>query len=100
MNNSETFNVSDEMDKINNKWNPENAGISRIFQFVSFRHAISFILEIADYAEKVNHHPTLTNTYNEVKLFLVTHTENAITKKDIDFCLEVEKLISNYEILN
>lgn len=100
MNKAERFNDRKEMEKIHHEWKPEDIGVSRTFQFVSFRHAISFILEVAEYAEKVDHHPTITNTYRDVKLFLVTHTENAITEKDIDFCVEVDRLSSHYEILN
>lgn len=100
MNRITTFNYLKKMETIQKEWKPENNGVSRIFQFASFRPAISFILEVADYAEKVDHHPTITNTYNEVKLFLITHTENTITEKDIEFCAEVDKLITNYDILN
>jgi 4a-hydroxytetrahydrobiopterin dehydratase len=39
--------------------------------------------EVALIAEKMNHHPTWTNTYNKVEIRLSTHDAgNTVTEKD------------------
>ncbi len=45
--------------------------------------AIGFINTVAVIAEKHNHHPTISNTYNKVTLALSTHdTGDMVTDKD------------------
>ena len=53
---------------------------------------MAFIIQVGFLAEKKNHHPELFNVYNKVTLRLNTHTENAVTTKDIDLALAIDKL--------
>lgn len=51
--------------------------------FENFAQAIGFIAKVAVIAEQQNHHPTITNTYNKVELWLSTHDAgNTVTDKD------------------
>jgi 4a-hydroxytetrahydrobiopterin dehydratase len=43
---------------------------------------------------KLNHHATITNTYNTVELWLCTHDAgNVVTQKDIEMAAEIDKVI-------
>ncbi len=64
-------------------WEEKNNKLYRKFQFKDFSEAMGFINRVALAAEKMNHHPTLTNTYNTVEIWLTTHDAgNTITDKD------------------
>ena len=64
-------------------WEEKNNKLYRKYQFKDFSEAIGFINRVALAAEKMNHHPTITNTYNTVEIWLTTHDAgNTITDKD------------------
>ena len=73
-----------------NGWNYENPFIEKKFQFKNHINAFSFITKVALIAEKLNHHPNWSGVYNEVIIKLSSHDAAGITKKDIDFAIEIE----------
>lgn len=40
----------------------------------------------------MNHHPDITISYNKVKIELITHDINQISKEDTDLAKEIDKL--------
>ena len=56
--------------------------LSKSFRFKNFRKAFAWMSEMAMWAEKMDHHPEWSNTYNEVIVTLQTHTANGITELD------------------
>src|SRR5215210_3429288 len=74
-------------------WQEKDNSLFRKFEFKDFDEAIIFINKVADIARRLNHHPTLTNTYNTVELRLSTHDAGyKVTEKDREFAREVDKL--------
>lgn len=64
-------------------WEEEDEQLIRTFRFNNFVDAFAFMTKVAMTAEKLNHHPTWTNTYNEVIIKLGTHdAADTITDKD------------------
>jgi 4a-hydroxytetrahydrobiopterin dehydratase len=64
-------------------WKEENNQLKRSFEFANFVEAFGFMTKVAMLAEKMNHHPTWSNTYNKVDIILCTHDEgNTISDKD------------------
>ena len=64
-------------------WKEENSKLVRTFEFNDFVQAFGFMTKVAILAEKQNHHPTWSNTYNTVKIELSTHDAgNVVTEKD------------------
>lgn len=64
-------------------WTEKDNKLYRSFTFKDFVEAFSFMTGIALMAEKMNHHPTWTNTYNKVEIWLNTHDAgDIITDKD------------------
>ncbi|MEZ4103924.1 MAG: 4a-hydroxytetrahydrobiopterin dehydratase [Candidatus Paceibacterota bacterium] len=62
--------------------------------FKDFKEAIDFINKVAKIADKLNHHPQITNTYSKVELLINTHEAgDKITTLDIDFAREVGGLL-------
>lgn len=68
------------------------------FKFENFVSAFSFMTEVAIWAEKMNHHPTWHNTYNEVIIELTTHDEgNKVTDKDQVLAAKITELYKKYQ---
>ena len=55
------------------KWKEEDNQLKAEFEFANFIEAFAFMTKVAIHAEKLNHHPTMTNTYNKVSFALSTH---------------------------
>ena len=65
------------------QWKEENNELVTQLKFEDFIEAFAFMTEVAIIAEKMNHHPTWSNTYNKVEIRLSTHDAgNTITDED------------------
>ena len=64
-------------------WQNTNNKLVRDFEFKDFVEALEFINRVGSIAERLEHHPTISNTYNHVKLELTTHDKSdEVTDKD------------------
>ncbi|ANH83015.1 4a-hydroxytetrahydrobiopterin dehydratase [Niabella ginsenosidivorans] len=64
-------------------WEEKNNTLYRKFEFKDFNEAFGFMTRVALIAEKMDHHPTWTNTYNKVEIWLNTHDAgDIVTEKD------------------
>ncbi len=64
-------------------WLEKNNMLVREFRFKDFNEAFTFLTCVALLAERMNHHPSIHNSYNYVRLELTTHDAgNQITEKD------------------
>lgn len=63
-------------------------------KFESFQAAIRFVNQVADLAEAANHHPDIDIRWATVKLGLMTHSQKALTEKDIDLARKISSLLS------
>lgn len=66
-------------------WSPSQDGksICREFKFKTFVAAFGFMSRVALLAEKADHHPDWSNSYNKVSVTLSTHSAGGVTEKDI-----------------
>jgi 4a-hydroxytetrahydrobiopterin dehydratase len=64
-------------------WDVVDGALERTFELPSFPEAIAFVNRVADAAEEANHHPDIAVHYRRVTLRYWTHTENAITDRDV-----------------
>jgi 4a-hydroxytetrahydrobiopterin dehydratase len=75
-------------------WTEENNKLYRKYQFRDFNAAFSFMTSVALLAEKADHHPTWTNTWNTVEIWLSTHDAgNVVTQKDRDLAAQIDSVI-------
>lgn len=78
------------------KWSKKNNKLELTIQFKSQTELAIAFLKIAELADKSNHHPDAEIVKcSTLILTLFTHDENAITDKDKDLALAIEKLISS-----
>jgi 4a-hydroxytetrahydrobiopterin dehydratase len=74
-------------------WQEENNKLYRAFNFKDFDEAFAFMTKVAAIAKKLDHHPTWTNTYNKVEIWLNTHTAgDTVTQKDRQLADEIDKV--------
>jgi 4a-hydroxytetrahydrobiopterin dehydratase len=74
-------------------WKEENNRLKKTFTFTDFTHAFGFMTKVAIVAEKMNHHPTWTNTWNTVSFELSTHDAgNKVTDKDRKLADAIDRL--------
>ena len=74
-------------------WKEENNKLTKTFVFKDFTEAFGFMTKVAMVAEKMNHHPTWTNTWNTVSFELSTHDAgNTVTDRDRTLAKAIDKL--------
>jgi 4a-hydroxytetrahydrobiopterin dehydratase len=75
-------------------WSEQNNRLTRKFEFKDFTEAFGFMTKVALVAEKMNHHPTWTNTWNVVSIELTSHDAgNIITERDRKLAAAIDKLV-------
>jgi 4a-hydroxytetrahydrobiopterin dehydratase len=57
--------------------------IQRSIKFEDFNQAWGFMTRVALAAEKADHHPEWSNTYNRVEIVLSTHDASGLSEKDV-----------------
>ncbi len=74
-------------------WKEENNKLTKTFKFKDFTEAFGFMTKVAIVAEKMNHHPAWTNTWNTVSFELSTHDAgNTVTDRDRTLAKAIDKL--------
>lgn len=74
-------------------WDEQDDMLIKTFEFADFVQAFGFMTRVAIVAEKVNHHPTWSNTWNKVEIKLTTHDAgNKVTEKDRSLAQAIDKL--------
>jgi 4a-hydroxytetrahydrobiopterin dehydratase len=79
-------------------WTETNNQLYQKFTFNDFVEAFGFLTKVALVAEKMNHHPTWTNSWNQVEIWLSTHDAgNIITDKDRQLAVTIEEIYRHKE---
>jgi 4a-hydroxytetrahydrobiopterin dehydratase len=70
------------------------ASISRHLEFADFNEAFAFMARVALAAERRNHHPDWSNSYNVVDVTLTSHDAKGLTMKDIELARFIDRTAS------
>jgi 4a-hydroxytetrahydrobiopterin dehydratase len=71
----------------------EEGAISRTFKFKNFSEAFGFMTRVALAAEKADHHPDWSNSYDKVTIRLSTHDAGGVSQKDIDLARAIDRMV-------
>lgn len=71
----------------------DTPAIRRSVRLSDFSAAIALVNEIAQAAEQADHHPDIDIRYNTLHLALSTHSERAVTDKDMALAARVDELV-------
>lgn len=64
-------------------WDRKGDSITRTFAFRDFNESLGFVVRIGAASEVADHHPDIDIRWNKVTVVLSTHSENALTSKDL-----------------
>lgn len=84
--------VKEFMTKNLKDWSLEKNSLNRDFKFKTFVEAFSFMKAVALVAEKLDHHPDWSNSYNKVSISLTNHEAKGITQLDFDLAKTIDKI--------
>lgn len=75
-------------------WKEEDNKLKKTFEFKDFVEAFGFMSKVAIVAEKMNHHPHMSNVYNTVSFELSTHDAgDVVTDKDHKLADAIDELV-------
>ena len=74
------------------RWDGEAGAIRRTFRFADFSAAFGFMTRVAMAAEKADHHPDWSNSWNRVEIALSTHSAGGLTALDIEMARSIDAL--------
>ena len=76
-------------------WTNNENSIEKTFTFDSFESAMHFMQKASPTISELDHHPTWTNTYNQIHVSLCTHDAgNTVTQKDWELARELDVLFA------
>jgi 4a-hydroxytetrahydrobiopterin dehydratase len=76
-------------------WIEVDGCLRREFRFRNFSEAFAFLTRVAMLAERQDHHPTITNTWNRVTLELTSHDAgNTVTERDRKLATSIDALLA------
>ena len=71
-------------------WSVVNGSLHREFEFENFVEAFSFMTAVALAAEKLDHHPDWSNSWNKVTIDIVSHAAGGITARCFDLVAKID----------
>lgn len=75
-------------------WTVVGGKLRRELRFADFSEAWAFMSRVALLAEKRNHHPDWSNSWNTVTIELVSHDTGEITDRDRRLAEEINALLT------
>jgi 4a-hydroxytetrahydrobiopterin dehydratase len=76
-------------------WSRDGELIRRTVKVGGFRAAADLVRAVADAADAADHHPDVHITgYRNVTFELTTHAAHALTHRDIELAIEIDRLVA------
>lgn len=73
-------------------WRRKDLTLEKTYVFKDFKHAVSFVNQVAVVAEKEDHHPDIAIYYNKVILTLWTHVVKGLTENDFILAAKIDAI--------
>lgn len=73
-------------------WELKDGKLSRSLRFADFVGAFGFMARVALLAERMNHHPDWSNSYNRVELSLTTHDLGGLSTLDRELARRIQAI--------
>jgi 4a-hydroxytetrahydrobiopterin dehydratase len=71
-------------------WTRKGEALIKTYTFARFADGIRFVGQVADEADRMNHHPDIDIRYTKVAFSLSTHDAGGITQRDLDLAQAIE----------
>ena len=77
-------------------WAEKENKLYKKFKFKNFSEAFAFMTRVALEAEKMDHHPNWSNTWDTVEIWLNTHSAgDIVTEKDRSLAKKIDSIITS-----
>ena len=74
-------------------WRIVQGKLHRELAFDTFVEAFGFMSSVALIAERMNHHPDWSNSYNKVEIDLLSHDVKGLSQRDFDLARAIDALV-------
>ncbi|WP_254126892.1 4a-hydroxytetrahydrobiopterin dehydratase [Aquihabitans sp. G128] len=74
-------------------WELTGDRLHRELEFADFTEAFAFMTRVAAEAERMDHHPDWSNSYNTVTIDLVSHDAGGLTSRDQALAEAINSLV-------
>ena len=74
-------------------WERIDERLHRELEFADFSEAFAFMVRVALLAEKLNHHPDWSNSWNRVVIDLTSHDAGGLTARDTRLAEAINALL-------
>ena len=75
-------------------WQLSDGRLERTVEFANFSEAFAFMTRVALVAEKLDHHPDWSNSWNKVELAVTSHAAGGLTEQCFAFATKVNALLA------
>lgn len=90
-----TFVASDD------NWTYEDDCLKTAFQFATFEEAIEVVNKVAAVCSEMDHHPLMTNVYNQLTFSLCTHrVGDKVTELDVALAERISEIMTSHKELS
>lgn len=72
-------------------WKRKRNFITKEFEFGKFMDGIRFVDQVAEVAQKMDHHPDIHIRWTTVRLEIQTHDEGGVTTLDMELAARIER---------
>jgi 4a-hydroxytetrahydrobiopterin dehydratase len=72
-------------------WSRKGDSLNKTYSFARFADGIRFVQQVAEVADKMNHHPDIDIRYTNIGFSLSTHDAGGITQRDLELATAIEK---------
>ena len=76
-------------------WQIVDGKLHREFEFADFREAFAFMTAVALTAEKLDHHPDWSNSWNKVSIDIVSHAKGGITDQCVALATKINAIAAS-----
>ena len=77
------------------RYDADARALRRTFRFRDFSEAFGFMARAALQAEKADHHPDWSNSYNRVEVSLQTHSAGGVTALDTALAAKMDAIAAS-----
>jgi 4a-hydroxytetrahydrobiopterin dehydratase len=76
-------------------WQVLDGRLHRELEFADFSEAFGFMARVALVAEKLDHHPDWSNSWNRVVIDVTSHDKGGVTDLCVEFATRVNRLLGD-----
>lgn len=75
-------------------WSGDTSALHREATAPDFPAAVAVIVDVADVAEQMNHHPDIDLRWRTLRFRLATHSAGGVTQYDVELAHRIEQVLT------